>query len=73
MDGATAMDGNFRRNRATAMTAMEDGRWRGDGDENDNNQLATGRWTARQQRNGDGNGQRDGDAKGATAMEPCVE
>jgi hypothetical protein len=38
MDGATAMDGNGRRNRATAMAAMEDGHWRGDGNENDNNQ-----------------------------------
>jgi hypothetical protein len=26
IDGATAMDGNGRRNRATVMAAMEDGR-----------------------------------------------
>ena len=42
MYGATAMDGDGRRDRVMAMTAMEDGRQRGNGDENDNNQLATG-------------------------------
>ena len=42
MDGATAMDGNGRHNRVMAMAAMEDGRRRGDGDENNNNHLATG-------------------------------
>ena len=42
MGGALAMDSNGRRNRATAMAAMDDGRQRGDGDENVNNQLATG-------------------------------
>ncbi len=42
MDGTTAMDGNGRRDRAMAMAAMEDGWQCGDGDENDNNHLATG-------------------------------
>ena len=40
MDGAMAMDGYGRWDRATAMAAMEDGRQHGNGDENDNNHLA---------------------------------
>ena len=57
------------RDRVTAMAAMEDGRRRDDGDENVNNQLATGALdgaTATQRR-------RRWTARPATAMEQCVE
>ena len=69
MDALTAMDGDGRQERVMAMAAMEDGRQRSDGDENDNNQLATGamdgamstqrqwQWTVQP----------------ATAMEQCVQ
>ena len=69
MGGALAMDGDGRRDRATAMAAMEDGWQCGDGNENVNNQLATGAMdgvTATQR-------QRQWMAQPGTAMEQCVE